>query len=284
MYFAKSNGKRAHALFTPSMHTSALDRLRTGAELRHAVDNGELEPFYQPIVALAGGEVTGAEALLRWHHPTRGLLAPAAFLPVAEESELGTKIGTWVLRAVCRQIAEWDSGSGRESMRVSVNVSNRQFWQGRLIDDVVESLAMAGVDPHRLAIEITEGVIMRDLRHAGRTLTDLRAIGVQVHIDDFGTGYSSLEALHDLPFDVLKIDRSFVSRLAGSPRSRELVRTIITMGRNLNVAVVAEGIETDEEHRLLRDLGCTHGQGFLFAPPVPAGQFRPAGGDYRLHC
>jgi diguanylate cyclase (GGDEF)-like protein len=273
MYFAKSSGKRTHALFAPSMHTSALDRLRTGAELRHAIDNDELELFYQPIVTLDSGEVTGIEALLRWRHPTRGLLVPPVFLPIAEESDLGVKIGTWVLRTACRQVAQWCHERGRESVRMSVNVSNRQFWHGKLIEDVVESLAADGLDPGCLALEITEGVIMHDVRHATRTLADLTAMGVEVHIDDFGTGYSSLEALHDLPFDALKIDRSFVSRLTGSSRSRELVRTIVTMGLNLNLKVIAEGIETDEELRLVRELGCTHGQGYLYSRPVPAGDF-----------
>jgi diguanylate cyclase (GGDEF)-like protein len=274
MYYAKSNGKRAHALFAPSMHESALDRLRTGAELRHAIDNDQLELFYQPIVALDSGAVTGVEALLRWRHPVRGLLVPPVFLPIAEESDLGVKIGTWVLRTACRQVAQWCHEPGRESMRMSVNVSNRQFWHGNLVEDVVESLAAEELDPSCLALEITESVIMHDIQHATKTLADLTAMGVEVHIDDFGTGYSSLEALHDLPFDALKIDRSFVSRITGNARSRELVRTIVTMGLNLHLKVVAEGIETAEEHRLVRELGCTHGQGYLFSRPVPAEDFR----------
>ncbi|MFI6074326.1 EAL domain-containing protein [Actinoplanes sp. NPDC051343] len=269
MYYAKSSGKRTHALFVPSMHESALDRLRTGAELRHAIDNDELELFYQPIVALDSGAVTGMEALLRWRHPTRGLLGPPAFLPIAEESDLGVNIGTWVLRTACRQIARWQ----QPAMRMSVNVSNRQFWHGNLIQDVVESLAADHLDPGCLAIEITEGVIMHDVRHATRMIGDLSAMGVEVHIDDFGTGYSSLEALHDLPFDALKIDRSFVSRSSGNVRSRELVRTIVTMGLNLGLKVIAEGIETTEEQSLVRELGCTHGQGYLFSRPVPAQDF-----------
>jgi diguanylate cyclase (GGDEF)-like protein len=273
MYYAKSNGKRAHAMFVPSMHTSALDRLRTGAELRHAIDSGQLELFYQPIVALRTGETDGVEALLRWRHPTRGLLAPPIFLPIAEESDLGIRIGTWVLRTACHQIAQWCREPGRESMRMSVNVSNRQFWRGWLIEDVVESLTAEGLDPGCLALEITEGVIMYDVRQAAQTLATLSDMGVEVHIDDFGTGYSSLEALHDLPFDALKIDRSFVSRLTGSARSRELVRTIVTMGLNLNLKVIAEGIETGEELSLVRELGCTHVQGYLYSRPVPADEF-----------
>jgi diguanylate cyclase (GGDEF)-like protein len=270
MYFAKSSGKRAHALFAPSMHASAMDRLRTGADLRHAIDSNQLELFYQPIVALGTGEVVGVEALLRWRHPTRGLLVPPVFLPIAEESDLGVKIGSWVLRTACRQVAQWCREPGRERFRMSVNVSNRQFWQGRLIEDVTDCLGAEGLDPGCLAVEITEGVIMHDVRQATQMLARLSEIGVAVHIDDFGTGYSSLEALHDLPFDALKIDRSFVSRLTTSPRSRELVRTIVTMGLNLNLQVIAEGIETSEELDLVRELGCTHGQGYLYSRPVPA--------------
>jgi diguanylate cyclase (GGDEF)-like protein len=270
MYYAKSSGKRTHAVFTPSMHASVVDRLRTGAQLRQAVGDGELELFYQPIVELGSGAVSGVEALLRWHHPRRGLLAPAVFLPIAEESDLGVRIGTWVLRTACAQIARWCRDG---SVRMSVNVSNRQFWHGDLIADVVESLAVAGVDPGCLALEITEGVIMHDVRHASRVLAELSAMGVQVHIDDFGTGYSSLEALHDLPFDALKIDRSFVSRSTSNPRSRELVRTIVTMGLNLGLTVIAEGIETGPEKHLVRELGCTHGQGYLFSRPIPADEF-----------
>ena len=272
MYHAKSSGKRGHALFTPSMHTAALDRLRTGTELRQAVDHDQLELFYQPIVALGTGRVTGVEALLRWRHPTRGLLLPAAFLTMAEESDLGVLIGTWVLRTACRQAAQWWREPGHERLRMSVNVSNRQFWQSRLIEDLVDHLDRAGLDPTGLALEVTEGVIMHDMRQATQRLARLRDMGVEVHIDDFGTGYSSLEALHDLPFDAIKIDRSFVSRLVTSSRSRELVRTIVTMGLNLNLRVIAEGIETTEERDLVRELGCTHGQGYLYSWPVPAGE------------
>jgi EAL domain-containing protein (putative c-di-GMP-specific phosphodiesterase class I) len=153
---------------------------------------------------------------------------------------------------------------------MSVNVSNQQFWQGRLIENVIDCLDADGLDPGCLALEITEGVIMHDVRQATQLLANLSEIGVEVHIDDFGTGYSSLEALHDLPFDALKIDRSFVSRLTTSPRSRELVRTIVTMGLNLNLQVIAEGIETSQELDLVRELGCTHGQGYLYSRPVPA--------------
>ncbi|PRY19653.1 EAL domain-containing protein [Pseudosporangium ferrugineum] len=271
MYHAKTGGKRAYALFTPSMHTSALERLRTGTELRQAVERNELELFYQPIIDLATDRLTGAEALLRWRHPTRGLLLPPVFLPIADESDLSAVIGRWVLREACRQAAIWSRDPDLPRLRVSVNVSNRQFWGGRLIEDVLDCLDAEQLDPACLALEITEGVIMHDARKATEMLTGLCKMDIEVHIDDFGTGYSSLESLHDLPFDALKIDRSFVSRLSTSSRSRELVRTIVTMGLNLGLRVIAEGVETTEDLDLVRQLGCTHAQGYLFSRPAPAG-------------
>jgi diguanylate cyclase (GGDEF)-like protein len=275
MYHAKANGKRGHALFDPTMHASAVNRLQIEGELRHALDRAELQLHYQPIVDLGTGLMSGAEALIRWQHPVRGLLSPAAFLQIAEESGLILGIGNWVLDEACRQLNEWGLGRpGSTPFMMSINVSNRQFWQSPVIDDVDRRLTSWGLDPSCLAVEITEGVIMHDVKLASSVLGGLHTMGVQVHIDDFGTGYSSLEALHDLSIDALKIDRSFVSRLTNSSRSRELVRTIVTMGLNLNLDVIAEGIETPEELELVRSLGCTHGQGYLFSRPVPAEQLR----------
>ena len=206
-------------------------------------------------------------------------MPPNDFLPVAEDSGLSLGIGTWVLREACRQMYEW--GLHRNDARpfmLSVNVANRQFWHGGLIEDVEENLRAYGLGPNRLAIEITEGVIMDDVKVASSMLSGLRTLGVQVHIDDIGTGCSSLEALHDLAIDAFKIDRSFISRIATGQRSRELVRTIVTMGRNLSLDVVAEGIETTEELDFIRRLGCGHGQGYLFSRPVPAAEFGNATG------
>jgi diguanylate cyclase (GGDEF)-like protein len=273
MYFAKALGKRAHAVFVPSMHASAVNRLQMQGDLRHALDNDELRLYYQPIVELSTGRVSGAEALIRWEHPIRGLLAPDEFLPVAEESHLSLRIGSWVLREACRQARQWRGEPGGRPFMMSVNVSNRQFWHSRLIDDVRHYLDANELDPGSLALEITEGVIMYDVEQASAMLTTLSGMGIQIHIDDFGTGYSSLQALQDLSFDALKIDRSFISRLTTSPRSKELVRTIVTMGRNLNLDVIAEGIEEPSELDSVRDLGCTHGQGYLYSRPVPAAEF-----------
>jgi predicted signal transduction protein with EAL and GGDEF domain len=275
MYHAKTHGKRSYAIFDPSMHAAAVNRLQIEGELRAALENGQLALHYQSIVDLRTGVISGAEALIRWQHPVRGLLAPGAFLSVAEDSGLILPIGNWVLDEVCRQMKIWklDQPHARAFM-MSVNVSNRQFWQSQLLQDVEQRLWSAGLDPSRLAIEITEGVIMDDVKTASSLLSGLKTMGVQVHIDDFGTGYSSLEALHDLSIHALKIDRSFISRLSSSPRSRELVRTIVTMGLNLDLDVIAEGIETPEELDFVTTLGCTHGQGYLFTRPVPAEQMK----------
>jgi EAL domain-containing protein (putative c-di-GMP-specific phosphodiesterase class I) len=179
-------------------------------------------------------------------------------------------IGNWVLDEACRQLKAWKLDEEDAPYFVlSVNVSNRQFWRSRLIDGVDQRLKSWGLDPARLAVEITEGVIMHDVKLASEMLNGLHTMGVQVHVDDFGTGYSSLEALHDLSIDALKIDRSFVSRLTTSARSRELVRTIVTMGLNLNLDVIAEGIETSFELDYVRELGCTHGQGYFYSRAVP---------------
>jgi diguanylate cyclase (GGDEF)-like protein len=274
MYHAKSHGKRSHAIFDPVMHSAAADRLTIESDLRKALQNEELVLFYQPIVELRTLRVSGAEALIRWRHPTRGLVPPNEFLAVAEESGLSLSLGTWVLGEACRQMLQW--GLHRSDARpfmMSVNVSNRQFWQSDLIEDVDDNLRAHGLSPERLAIEITEGVIMDDVKVASSVLSGLRTLGVQVHIDDFGTGYSSLEALHDLAIDAFKIDRSFISRIATSPRGKELVRTIVTMGVNLELDVIAEGIETEAELEFVRELGCPHGQGYLFSRPVPAEEF-----------
>jgi diguanylate cyclase (GGDEF)-like protein len=271
MYHAKTHGKRAHAVFDPSMHVAAVNRLRIEGELRRALANDELALHYQPIVDLKTGTISGAEALIRWQHPTRGVLSPAAFLPVAEESGLILPIGTWVLDEAFGQMVTWKlDQAGSAPFMMSINVSNRQFWQSNLIDDVSERLSSSGLDPSCVAIEITEGVIMHDVKLASSMFSRLKDLGVQIHIDDFGTGYSSLEALHDLSIDALKIDRSFVSRLTISTRSRELVRTIVTMGLNLELDVIAEGIETAEELEMVRELGCTHGQGYFYSRPVLA--------------
>jgi len=272
MYWAKSREKGTHAIFHPTMRERALLRLRTQGELRQALDAGELEAHFQPIVDLDDGRSASCEALIRWRHPGRGLVQPAEFLQIAEECGLSVPIGRWMLEQACGQLQVWRSTvAGAEDLRVSVNISNRQFWRQPLLAEVADALRRHRIPPGRLVLEITEGVVMHDAELARAKLADLHDLGVELHIDDFGTGYSSLDALHNLPIDALKIDRSFVAGIDGAATSRELVRTIVLMAANLGLDVIAEGIETRAQCDYLRELRCRYGQGFLFSRPVPAG-------------
>jgi diguanylate cyclase (GGDEF)-like protein len=273
MYSAKAREKGSHAVFVVGMHAKAVSRLRTEGDLRRALELDEFEMHYQPVVHLDSARTAGVEALIRWRHPSRGLVSPDEFLPVAEESGLILPIGRWVLAESCRQVRKWrEAGQVSDGFRVAVNVSDRQFWRGGLIDDVRENLAANGLGPESLTLEITEGVVMHDVRLAQRMLTELHEMGVELHIDDFGTGHSSLEALCHLPIDALKIDKSFIAPLGTDRRSTELVRTIVLMGANLGMGLVAEGIETVEQWSHLRRIRCTYGQGYLFSRPLPAGE------------
>jgi EAL domain-containing protein (putative c-di-GMP-specific phosphodiesterase class I) len=251
------------------MHTRAVSRLKIETQLRQAIELRQFEPHYQPIVYLPNGYTRGFEALIRWPHPEHGLIPPGDFLPIAEETGLILPISRWMLAECCRQLAAWQREFHRPDLRVSVNISNRQFWSGGLAQDLRECLDEAGLRPETLALEITESVIMHDAAHARTLLYELHDLGCRLHIDDFGTGYSSLESVHQLPIDALKIDRSFVSQMGDDPRSGELVRTIILMGRNLGIEVIAEGIETSAQRTRLLHLGCSYGQGFLYSTPVP---------------
>ncbi|ROT31782.1 EAL domain-containing protein [Micromonospora sp. HM5-17] len=271
MYAAKWQRKGSHAVFDVRMHERVVGRLRTEAELRRALETGGFELHYQPIVRLDDGRPCAYEALVRWRHPVRGLVTPDDFLPVAEESGLMPPIGRWVLAEACRQLGAWRHGGlAPDGLRMSVNISNRQFWHTRLLEDVEECLRAASLDPSGLIIEITEGVIGHDLPAARTKLAALHDLGVRLHIDDFGTGYSSLQALHHLTIDAIKIDRSFVASMATAGRSRELVRSIVAMGINLGLELVAEGIETPAQRDWLQRYGCHLGQGYLFAGPVVA--------------
>ena len=237
------------------MHTHAVSRLRVEAELRQAIDGGQLRLYYQPIVAIRTGRTLAFEALVRWEHPTRGLLAPADFLPIAEETGLIVPMGRWILKETCRQIAEWKLAGAPDDLRVSVNVSNKQFWHGGLLQDLQGYLLDANLEPRNIVLEITETVVMYNADLAERMLLELHENGFALHIDDFGTGYSSLQALHRFPIEALKVDRSFVWGLGTDPRSTELVRTIAMMARNLGVDVIAEGIETSDQRRRVERLG-----------------------------
>jgi len=269
MYRAKSLGKARHAIFDEEMHRRAVEQIRLETELRRAVDRQEFCLHYQPIVSLESGELEGFEALLRWQHPTRGLVYPGAFLTVAEETGLMVPIGWTVLEEACRQIAGWHKRHAKDrQFSMSVNLSRKQFVQADLVGKLREILSQSEIDPGLLRLEVTEGLIMADSDVTVARLRQLKELGVQLHIDDFGTGFSSLGYLHRLPTDTLKIDRSFVSRLEGDYGKTSVVRSIISLARSLGMKVSAEGLETAQQLARLRELHCEYGQGFYFSEPL----------------
>ena len=268
MYRAKENGKARYELFDHGMHARAVSRLQLESDLRQAIEHKEFCVYYQPIVSLQTGRLAGFEALVRWNHPRRGLVSPADFIPVAEETGLIVPIGQWVLNEACAHVRQWqiDSPSHR-SLSLSVNLSARQVAQPDLLNRIKDALEISQLSPHCLKLEITESVVMENAEAAAQMFKQLRSLGVQLSIDDFGTGYSSLSYLHRFPLNYLKIDRSFVMRLT-TDNDNAIVRTISTLARNLGMEVIAEGIETEEQFQQLKMLGCEYGQGYLFSRPV----------------
>jgi diguanylate cyclase (GGDEF)-like protein len=268
MYRAKENGKARYEVFDQGMHARAVSRLQLESDLRRAVEEKQFCVFYQPIICLENGRLSGFEALVRWNHPRRGLVSPADFIPVAEETGLIVPIGEWVLYEACKHIRKMQVAfPSHRSLSLSVNLSARQVAQPDLLDRIQDALAISKLDSHCLKLEITESVVMENAEAATLMFKQLRAIGVQLSIDDFGTGYSSLSYLHRFPLNYLKIDRSFVMRLT-TDNDNAIVRTILTLARNLGMEVIAEGIETEEQYQQLRMLGCEYGQGYLFSHPV----------------
>ena len=246
------------------------------ADLRRALEQHEFELFYQPEIELATRRIVGLEALIRWRHPRRGLIPPMEFIPLAEESGLILPIGDWGMAEVCNQIQRWGCNhqSGR-APRVCVNLSARQFAREGLADHVEALLVRTGISSHQLGLEMTESSVITDLSTAMEVLGSLRRLGVSLLLDDFGTGYNSLDHLHDFPFDVLKIERSFIRRMTEGEQPLHIVRTIIDLARVMGMEVVAEGIETVEQYRLLCEMNCRFGQGFLFARPLPVDEITP---------
>jgi EAL domain-containing protein (putative c-di-GMP-specific phosphodiesterase class I) len=268
MYIAKGEGKGGYRIFEPAMHERVLARLQLQADLQLALEREEFELHYQPLVRLADSEVTGVEALLRWHHPTRGLIPPDDFIPFAEETGLIVPIGRWVLREGCRQaktLRQQITDSPPPS--IGINLSVKQLFHKDIIRDVTKALIDAELEPSALILEITESVMMTDTDLAVKRLGELHDLGVRLAMDDFGTGYSSLSYLSRFPIDILKMDRSLLAAGA-SPVTSGLATAVLGLGETFQLEVVAEGIEYSEQSTTLRDLGCETGQGFFFARPM----------------
>jgi PAS domain S-box-containing protein len=269
MYRAKLHGGAQCEVFDQAMHEHSVNRLNLETDLRKALERKEFRVYYQPIIALRTGNISGFEALLRWQRPEKGLVSPAEFIGVAEETGLIVSIGTWVLRTACEQTRQWHLASPREvPLTMSVNISARQFLQDDLVTQVEKILRETQVEPTAIKLEITESVTMGDAPRTIRVVNELKKLGLRFSIDDFGTGYSSLSYLGRFPMDTLKIDRSFVSNLKSNPENREIIRTIIGLARNLGMDVVAEGTETLEEISYLKTLDCEFAQGYFFSKPV----------------
>jgi diguanylate cyclase (GGDEF)-like protein/PAS domain S-box-containing protein len=269
MYRAKEAGKARYEIFDREMHAHNLNVLQLETDLRHAIDRREFDAYYQPIVDLATGRVREFEALIRWRHPLHGLIAPETFIQVAEETGLIIQIGRWIIETACRQTAEWQCRA-KHPLATSVNLSAKQLVHTHLCSQIREILDELDLDPRQLKLEVTESTVMENSERSLSVLRELSELGVSLSTDDFGTGYSSLSYLHRFPFNRLKIDRSFISKMEDDEKSAAIVKTILRLGENLGIEVVAEGIETSRQLHLLRTLGCQLGQGYIFSEPVEA--------------
>jgi diguanylate cyclase (GGDEF)-like protein len=269
MYAAKSAGRRTYRFFEPEMDARVKARRKLEVDLRQAIADGALEVYYQPCVSLEDSRITGCEALLRWHHSERGMISPAEFIPIAEETGLINQVGEWVLTTACAEAATWP-----DDIKLAVNVSPVQFKSGTLALKIVAALAASGLPASRLELEITEAVLIRDDEAALAILHQLRKIGVGIGLDDFGTGYSSLSYLQRFPFDKIKIDRCFVNDIAEPDGSSCIVQAVVNIATERNMTTTAEGVETKAQQELLRGLGCSEMQGYLFSPPKPAAEIR----------
>ncbi|MBI3447098.1 MAG: EAL domain-containing protein, partial [Magnetospirillum sp.] len=269
MYRAKQKGRNTFCFYDSHMNDEALDRLKLEEALRRALVRNEFQLFYQPQIDLQTGLMTGVEALIRWNCPERGLVSPAVFIPVAEESNLISMIGWWVMEEACRQLARWRD-DGLPGLKVAVNVSGRQFLNHALVECIADLLRQYEVDPSQLEIELTETTVMAEPDRAIEQLNRLRELGIQVSVDDFGTGYSSLSYLKRLPLSTIKVDRSFVRDVNNQSDNAAIVSAILGLADALDMSIVAEGVETEGEETHLRDAGCIKVQGFRYAQPMPA--------------
>jgi predicted signal transduction protein with EAL and GGDEF domain len=267
LYGAKGDGRGAHRFFEPEMDARMKERRELEMNLRNALANNEFELYYQPLVNLQNNEITAFEALLRWHHPTRGMISPADFIPIAEETGLIIPIGEWVLRKACDETAKWP-----DEVKVAVNLSPAQLKSRNLVQVVVNALAQTDMAASRLQLEITESVLMQNTFATLATLHELRKLGVQIAMDDFGTGYSSLSYLRSFPFDKIKIDRSFIQDLAKGAEPFAIVRAVTSLANNLSIISTAEGVETQQQLETLQNVGCTEMQGYFFSRARPAAE------------
>ena len=268
LYRSKAEGRGGVRFYEAAMDEALRERRQLDADLRQAIANGELGVHYQPLADIGSGSILGFEALMRWRHPRLGDISPSVFIPLAEESGLILKLGEWVLREACAEAARWSP-----PLKLSVNLSPIQFTQGELADEVEKVLAETGLDPARLELEVTEGLLIKDAERAVAILERLKALGVQISMDDFGTGYSSLSYFRMFPFDKVKIDQSFIRDMMDNPQARAIIRSVIGLGRGLGMPVVAEGVETAEQLEALRSEGCDQVQGFFIARPNPIAHF-----------
>jgi diguanylate cyclase (GGDEF)-like protein len=269
MYEAKGRGNASYEIFDAKMHANILDRLQLVADLRGAVEHKELALYYQPIIDLKTQQIKGFEALVRWNHPTRGLIYPMEFIPLAEEQGLIYQIGSWIIHEACRQLKLLQvQYPVQPPLSMSINISSKQFSQLNLEGLLSGFIAETGVDPRSVILEITESMIMENVDAAVQTMKRLRNMGIQIHIDDFGTGHSSLSYLQLFPVSALKIDRSFINKLTANGDNQEIITYMVSLAESLNIDVIAEGVEKEHQLAKIQNLHCGYGQGFLFARPM----------------
>jgi diguanylate cyclase (GGDEF)-like protein len=268
MYRAKAGGKARSEVFDSTMRIQAIARLQLETDLQWALKRQEFQLYYQPIVSLNNGNIKGFEALVRFCHPIRGLVEPAEFIPLTEETGLIVPLGYWVLREACRQLKTWQMQFPATPLTITVNLSGKQLLQADLVEQIEQILQETNLEPRSLGLEITESAIIQNAESAAIMLSQLKRLGVRLYMDDFGTGYSSLSYLHRFPIDTLKIDRSFVTNVDVDPEKIEIIRTVIALAGNLGMDVVAEGVETNNQMHQLKALNCEFGQGYFFSKPL----------------
>jgi EAL domain-containing protein (putative c-di-GMP-specific phosphodiesterase class I) len=269
MYRAKSNGKAQHVLFDVELHQEAMERLQVENDLRRAVESDEFLLVYQPIISVESRRTVGFEALIRWKHPEKGMVSPVVFIPVAEETGLISPMGWWILDTACRQLKDWqDRDCVEPDVTVAVNISGKQFLQVDFVEQLMAIVAKTGLPPRSLKLEVTESVIAQNPDKVKLILEEIRTSGIQLCIDDFGTGYSSFSYLHRFPFDVLKIDRSFIGNIDTDNEAWEISQALVAMSHKLDLKVVAEGVEKPEQLLRLGEMGCDLAQGYLMAKPM----------------